>query len=84
MGLGKTLQSISVLAYMHEFKGVSGPHIILVPKSTLSNWLNELRRWCPVLRPLRFHGTKASVMYKEFFMTSLVHVCMANRAVTRC
>ncbi|CAM9610482.1 unnamed protein product, partial [Ascophyllum nodosum] len=59
MGLGKTLQSISILAYMHERKGVSGPHIILVPKSTLSNWLNELKRWCPVLRPLRFHGTKA-------------------------
>ncbi|CAM9610593.1 unnamed protein product [Ascophyllum nodosum] len=59
MGLGKTLQSISILAYMHERKGVSGPHIILVPKSTLSNWLNELNRWCPVLRPLRFHGTKA-------------------------
>ncbi|CAM9130728.1 unnamed protein product [Ectocarpus sp. 12 AP-2014] len=60
MGLGKTLQSISVLAYMHEYKGVSGPHIILVPKSTLSNWLNELKRWCPALRPLRFHGTRAS------------------------
>eukprot|EP00903_Cladosiphon_okamuranus_P016661 g15364.t1 len=58
MGLGKTLQSISVLAYMHEYKGISGPHIILVPKSTLSNWLNELKRWCPVLRPLRFHGTR--------------------------
>lgn len=60
MGLGKTLQSISVLAYMHEYKHISGPHIILVPKSTLSNWLNELKRWCPALRPLRFHGTKAS------------------------
>lgn len=60
MGLGKTLQSISVLAYMYEYKGISGPHIILVPKSTLSNWLNELKRWCPSLRPLRFHGTKAS------------------------
>ena len=58
MGLGKTLQSISVLAYMYERKGISGPHIILVPKSTLSNWLNELKRWCPALRPLRFHGTK--------------------------
>lgn len=67
MGLGKTLQSISILAYMYERKGVSGPHIILVPKSTLSNWLNELKRWCPVLRPLRFHGTKASVIYKQLY-----------------
>lgn len=66
MGLGKTLQSISVLAYMHEYKGVSGPHIILVPKSTLSNWLNELKRWCPALRPLRFHGTRASLDQSEW------------------
>lgn len=58
MGLGKTLQSISILGYMFEHLGISGPHIILVPKSTLSNWLNELRRWCPALRPLRFHGTR--------------------------
>lgn len=60
MGLGKTLQSISVLGYMHDYLGISGPHIILVPKSTLSNWLNELKRWCPVLRALRFHGTRVS------------------------
>lgn len=61
MGLGKTLQSISVLAYMYENLGVSGPHIILVPKSTLSNWMNEMKRWCPILRPLRFHGTRVRV-----------------------
>lgn len=32
---------------------------MLAPKSTLSNWLNEFTRWCPNLRPLVFHGTKA-------------------------
>jgi SWI/SNF-related matrix-associated actin-dependent regulator of chromatin subfamily A member 5 len=58
MGLGKTLQSISVLAYNREYLNVTGPHLILVPKSTLSNWCNEFRRWCPVFRVLRFHGTK--------------------------
>lgn len=58
MGLGKTLQSISILAYMYEFKGVTGPHLIMVPKSTLSNWCNEFAKWCPTLRVLRFHGNK--------------------------
>ncbi|CAM9745440.1 unnamed protein product [Chrysoparadoxa australica] len=58
MGLGKTLQSISVLAYMAEFTGISGPHLILVPKSTLSNWILEIERWCPTLRAMRFHGNK--------------------------
>lgn len=58
MGLGKTLQSISVIAYMHEFKHVSGPHLIMVPKSTLPNWCNEFKKWCPVIRVLRFHGNR--------------------------
>ena len=56
--LGKTLQSISILAYMLEFKKVAGPHLIIVPKSTLSNWINEFAFWCPSLRTLRFHGDK--------------------------
>jgi len=58
MGLGKTLQSISILAYNYEYLRVQGPHLILVPKSTLSNWMIELNRWCPALRAIRFHGNK--------------------------
>jgi SWI/SNF-related matrix-associated actin-dependent regulator of chromatin subfamily A member 5 len=34
----------------------------MVPKSTLSNWCNEFKRWCPVLRVLRFHGAKEERM----------------------
>ncbi|KAL7999500.1 putative SANT/Myb domain, Homeobox-like domain superfamily, High mobility group box [Plasmopara halstedii] len=58
MGLGKTLQTISVLGYFYEFENVTGPHIVLVPKSTLSNWLAEFQRWCPSLRAVKFHGNK--------------------------
>ena len=52
------LQSISILAYLYEFIKIQGPHLIVVPKSTLSNWMNELNRWCPCLRVIRFHGNK--------------------------
>ncbi|KAG6553414.1 hypothetical protein Mapa_005149 [Marchantia paleacea] len=58
MGLGKTLQTISLLAYLHEFKGIPGPHMVVAPKSTLSNWMNEIRRFCPVLRAMKFHGNQ--------------------------
>ena len=50
MGLGKTLQSISLLGYMKHYRNVSGPHMVLVPKSTLGNWMNEFKKWCPTLR----------------------------------
>jgi len=58
MGLGKTLQSISVLVYMKEYQDITGLHLIIVPKSTLSNWMNEIARWAPTLRGIRFHGSK--------------------------
>ncbi|KAI2491923.1 Class II histone deacetylase complex subunits 2 and 3 [Fragilaria crotonensis] len=69
MGLGKTLQSISILAYHWEFLKIQGPHLICVPKSTLSNWMNELARWCPSLRVIRFHGNKdeREAMKEEYF-----------------
>jgi len=58
MGLGKTLQSISILGFCLEFYKIRGPHIVIVPKSTLGNWCRELARWCPDLKVLRFHGDK--------------------------
>ena len=41
MGLGKTIQTISFLAYLAENHEVSGPHLILAPKTTLGNWEND-------------------------------------------
>jgi hypothetical protein len=35
MGLGKTLQTISFLAYLREGRGVKGQHIVIVPKSVV-------------------------------------------------
>jgi SWI/SNF-related matrix-associated actin-dependent regulator of chromatin subfamily A member 5 len=58
MGLGKTLQTISFLAYLRENRGVKGPHIVIVPKSVVGNWMREIRNWCPVIRPIRMGGTK--------------------------
>lgn len=56
MGLGKTLQTISLLGYMKHFRNVSGPHMVLVPKSTLANWMNEIKKWCPTLRAVCLIG----------------------------
>jgi len=58
MGLGKTLQTISLLGYNLEYRHIRGPHLVLVPKSTLANWCNEFKKWCPSIRALRFHGSK--------------------------
>ena len=59
MGLGKTLQTISLLAYLRESRGIRGPHIVIVPKSVVGNWMKELRKWCPQIKALKMLGTKA-------------------------
>ena len=35
-----------------------GPHLILVPLSTLGNWMSEFDRFCPSIRTFRLHGSK--------------------------
>ena len=45
---------------MMEYQNINGPHLVVVPKSTLSNWMNELARWAPTLTPVKFHGDKAT------------------------
>ena len=57
MGLGKTLQTIALLGWLQQ-NGVSGPHLIVVPKSTLSSWMTEMQRWCPSLKAIQLHGDK--------------------------
>lgn len=57
MGLGKTIQAIALLAYVMEFKHNNGPFLIVVPLSTLSNWVNELSKWAPDMMKVVYKGT---------------------------
>ena len=45
------------LGYLEEFI-VKGPHLVLVPKTTLSGWQNEFARWLPSLKILTACTTK--------------------------
>lgn len=64
MGLGKTLQTISLLGFLRVYKNITGPHIVIVPKSTLGNWMGELSRWCPDIHAVRFQGTAEERKYQ--------------------
>ena len=58
MGLGKTVQTIALFSYLAEFKGNKGPHLVVVPLSTLPNWQSEFERWLPSFRIIAFRGSK--------------------------
>ena len=58
MGLGKTLQTISFLAYLKHHLDITGPHLVVVPKSTLQNWAREFAKWAPDFNVASLAGTK--------------------------
>ncbi len=60
MGLGKTVQTIALLAYIQLQKKENEEliHLVIVPKVTINNWLKEINKWLPSLRVLFFYGDK--------------------------
>ena len=65
MGLGKTVQTIAFLAWLNHQKGADGaatkrrPHLIVVPASVLSNWMNEFQKFAPEMKVVKYHGSLA-------------------------
>lgn len=58
MGLGKTCQVISFIAHLKEI-GEDGPHLVVVPSSTLENWLREFQKFCPSLVVEPYYGSQS-------------------------
>ncbi|KAI7781398.1 chromatin remodeling factor 5-1 [Diaporthe eres] len=57
MGLGKTIQTIGIIGLLREQENYLGPHIIIAPLSTLSNWIAEFQKWAPSIPVLMYHGS---------------------------
>ncbi|BAT97960.1 ATP-dependent helicase [Vigna angularis] len=58
MGLGKTVQVMALIAYLMEFKGNYGPHLIIVPNAVLVNWKSEFYNWLPSVSCIFYVGSK--------------------------
>lgn len=43
VGPGKTIQTIALITHLMEVKDVMGPFLVVVPLSTMSNWVNGER-----------------------------------------
>ena len=62
MGLGKTLQAISLLSFIYP--KTKTPSLIVMPKSLLNNWQNELEKFNPSLSFYLYYGVSRDI--KEF------------------
>ncbi|CAK5279999.1 unnamed protein product [Mycena citricolor] len=59
MGLGKTVQIVTFLGkIIQDFS--AAPALVVVPNSTITNWVREFERWAPKLRVVPFYGEAKS------------------------
>eukprot|EP00892_Ulva_mutabilis_P009570 jgi/Ulvmu1/6986/UM033_0044.1 len=76
MGLGKTVQTITFLSHL-RYNSVPGPFLIVVPLSTMANWHAEVKRWCPSMASMIYHGDKKErqQMERKWFKKEYNRVC---------
>ncbi|KAK9156146.1 hypothetical protein Sjap_003626 [Stephania japonica] len=67
MGLGKTVSACAFISSLYfEFK-VRLPCLVLVPLSTMPNWLSEFALWAPNLNVVEYHGcAKARSVIRQY------------------
>ncbi|KAJ4832059.1 hypothetical protein Tsubulata_009191 [Turnera subulata] len=67
MGLGKTVSACAFISSLYfEFKA-SLPCLVLVPLSTMPNWLAEFSLWAPNLNVVEYHGcAKARAIIRQY------------------
>lgn len=80
MGLGKTIQSISLLAHLAERQNNWGPFLIVTPASTLHNWQQEFARFVPDLKIIPYWG---SVQDRKVLRSTCMPYWTGKKPVTR-
>lgn len=67
MGLGKTISASAFLSSLcFEFKARL-PCLVLVPLSTMPNWMSEFSLWAPNLNVVEYHGcARARALMRQF------------------
>lgn len=71
------MQAISLIALLREQESYLGPHLIVAPLSTLSNWLDEFHKWVPSIPVVMYHGTPQQ--RHDIFKTKIMRHLQAGR-----
>lgn len=60
MGLGKTVQTVAFISWLVYARRQNGPHLIVVPLSTMPAWQETFERWAPDLDCICYMGNQRS------------------------
>ncbi|MGQ0634497.1 MAG: DEAD/DEAH box helicase [Planctomycetaceae bacterium] len=72
MGLGKTIQFLALMQDRQRRGLVSGPSLVVVPKSLVFNWHQECSRFTPELNVVEYTGLHRARIRKKFTRSHLV------------
>ncbi|GAV52497.1 hypothetical protein ZYGR_0AG04880 [Zygosaccharomyces rouxii] len=60
MGLGKTVQTVAFISWLIYARRQNGPHLIVVPLSTMPSWQETFDKWAPDLNCICYMGNQKS------------------------
>lgn len=72
-GLGKTIQSVSVMHLLSTEKNIRGPFLVVAPLSTIAHWKREVLHWT-WMNIIVFHGKsedREMLKQYEFYFPTL-------------
>ena len=70
MGLGKTVQTVAFLSWLIYARRQNGPHLIVVPLSTMPSWQETFEKWAPDLNCIYYLGNteaRSTIRDYEFY-----------------
>ena len=56
MGLGKTVQTVAFLSWLIYARRQNGPHLVVVPLSTVPAWQETFEKWAPDVNCVYYLG----------------------------
>ena len=86
------MQTISFLSYLKHYKDINGPHLVVVPKSTLQNWGREFGQWTPDVNTIILTGSKEEraeiianrIMPQDFnVLITSYEICLIERSALK-
>ncbi|GFE54089.1 chromo-helicase DNA-binding [Babesia ovis] len=74
MGLGKTVQTITLIGHFLYKEGLIGPYLVIVPQSTIDNWMREFETWLPQANVVCYYGNAKAREIIRTYELGRVHV----------
>ena len=78
VGLGKTVQIIGLFVWLSVHHQINGSHLVITPKSQLSQWHSQFKSYYPGCKVLVFDEMESKDLHKKYAARFQWTVCMVS------